>query len=246
MIWKRLFVVQTSQPIRKRDYGIYLIVFLVMAVFVRGGLGSKPIAIIDAFAAGNTRQGNLILNGVFSMSHSILKAENVNHHFYDESDALKILDHDSSWTQSNYPFQKVSTRTPNHYNLVFVLIESLSTKYVDSFSGNGYGVTGNLDRLARQGLAFTNFYANGQRSVEGIQATLTSIPPLVGMPTIATGLVADYSKLGSIARENGYSTIFLQSSKRRSLRIDSVAGSTDAISTESRPSSSDVRESEYS
>ncbi|MBU2645050.1 LTA synthase family protein [bacterium] len=226
IFWKRGSTLTKDHSIGMIDYGIYVTVFLMLAIFTRGGLGSKPIAIIDAFASGNTQQGNLILNGVFSMSHSLLKAENINHHFFEEIDALKIAGFDIKQAGSPYPLQQRSTLTPTHHNLVFILVESLSIKYMDSYGGNGYGVTGNLDRLAREGIRFVNFYANGQRSVEGIQATLTGIPPIVGMPTIATGLVANYSKLGTLAEENGYATIFLQSSKKRSLRIDSIAGST--------------------
>lgn len=224
-IWKRISAIPTETTIHKIDYGIYIGIFLVLAVFVRGGLGSKPIAIIDAFASGSTRQGNLILNGVFSMSHSLLKAENINHRFFDDSEALAILGHDTEIVNTENPFRKTAIATSTRYNLVFVLVESLSYKYIDSFAHNQYDVTENLDRMAKEGIRFTNFYANGQRSVEGIQATMTGIPPLVGMATIATGLIADHSKLGQMAENNGYSTIFLQSSKRRSLRIDSVAGS---------------------
>lgn len=226
IVWNRVLGAPEDRSIRKIDYGVYVSVFLILAVFTRGGFGSKPIAIIDAFASGNTPQGNLILNGVFSMSHSLLKAENINHHFFEKKDLFKLAVGDIKKKNLQYPLQKRSMTAPTRYNLVFILVESLSIKYMGSYEGNQYGVTDNLDRIAEEGSRYTNFYANGQRSVEGIQATLTGIPPIVGMPTISTGLVANYSKLGKLAKENGYSTIFLQSSKKRSLRIDSIAGST--------------------
>ena len=97
---------------------------------------------------------------------------------------------------------------------------------MDAFSGTGFGVTSNLDRLAQQGVMFTNFYASGQRSVEGLQSTLTGIGSTIGLPTIGIGLLANYSKLGVLAQDNGYTTIFLQSLKRRSFRTDAIAGST--------------------
>ena len=79
--------------------------------------------------------------------------------------------------------------------------------------------------MANQGLKFTQFYANGQRSVEGIQATLTGIPSIIGLPTIGVGILATYSKLGELAQQNGYTTIFVESLKRRSFRLDAIAGS---------------------
>jgi phosphoglycerol transferase MdoB-like AlkP superfamily enzyme len=202
----------------------YLLFVVVLVVGGRGGLGYKPITIIDAFSSGSNAYSNLVLNGVFSVSHSMLRSQDVNHHHFKQSEALKILELDNQ--NSKLPFQKTNKGdNTRHYNLVFVLIESLSFKYVDAFAHNGLGVTKNLDDLTARGLKFMNFYAAGQRSVEGIQATLTGIPSIIGLPTIGIGLLANYSKLGLIARNNGYSTIFVQSSKRRSLRVDAIAGS---------------------
>jgi len=203
-----------------------LLIFLLLVAAGRGGFGDKPVTIIDAFNSGNTNYGNLVLNGIFSISHSALKGENINHRFFKERQALKILQLDKKPSGAGYPFQKeIRQSPPNRLNLVIVLIESLSFKYVDSFAGMNFGVTPNLDHLAENGLKFVNFYASGQRSVEGIQATLTGIPSIIGLPTIGIGLIAKYSKLGALATDNGYDTIFISSLKRRSFRIDSIAGS---------------------
>ncbi len=226
LVWKRI----TNIPLKPIRFGLvpflhYFVMFLLLVIAARGGLGYKPVTIIDAFASGNTEYSNLVLNGVFSMSHSSLRGKNVNHHFFDELEALEHLNHTPE--NKTYPFQKKASGSQHkQYNLVFVLIESLSFKYVDSFGKAGYGVTPNLDRLAKLGLQFENFFAVGQRSVEGIQATLTGIPSIIGLPTIGIGLPANYSKLGQIAKDNGYSTIFVQSLKRRSFRVDAIAGST--------------------
>jgi phosphoglycerol transferase MdoB-like AlkP superfamily enzyme len=206
--------------------GQLILIFLLLVTAGRGGFGDKPVTIIDAFNSGNTNYGNLVLNGVFSISHSALKGENINHHFFPDEQALQILQLDRKLTHPDFPFQKEIPRPPKkRLNLVIVLIESLSVKYVDSFAGLNYGVTPNLDQLAENGLRFINFYASGQRSVEGIQATLTGIPSIIGLPTIGIGITANYSKLGNLAADNGYDTIFVSSLKRRSFRIDAIAGS---------------------
>ncbi len=225
-VWRIVSRIQLDRSrIQIRQVAYYFVFFLALVAAGRGGFGYKPIAIIDAFASGNTAYSNLVLNGVFSISQSSLKAEDVNHHFFPHKKALAIIGK-KQIAASDYPFQKsAKKKTAGPYNLVFILVESLSVKYVDSFSGNNYGVTPNLDRLATQGLKFTHFFANGQRSVEGIQATLTGIPSIIGLPTIGVGILAKYSKLGEIAEKNGYTTIFASSLKRRSFRIDAIAGS---------------------
>ncbi|MCG8698326.1 MAG: LTA synthase family protein, partial [Bacteroidales bacterium] len=224
-LWYRI----AKRPFRAAKLGIksilvYLAFIILLVIAGRGGIGYKPVTIIDAFSSGSMAFSNLVLNGVFSVSHSMLRSQDINHHHFDQEEALKILGIEKDF--NDFPFQKTNQGTTQpRYNLVFFLIESLSFKYVDAFAHNDLGVTPNLDRLAKEGLSFTNFYAAGQRSLEGIQATLTGIPSIVGMPTIGIGLVANYSKLGQIAADNGYATFFAQSPLRRSLRMDSIAGS---------------------
>lgn len=199
--------------------------FIALLIAGRGGFGMKPIAVIDAFSSGKTMYGNLVLNGVFSASHSLLKAKDVKHRFYPNDEALKEVATIAQVSDSDYPVQKeLEQRQQPAYNLVFVLIESLSYKYVDFFANKRLGITPNLDKLAEEGLAFTNFYASGQRSVEGIQVTLTGVPTIIGMPTIGTGMLANTSRLGEMAQKNGYSTLFVQSLKRQSFRGESIAG----------------------
>ncbi len=226
-LWKKISTAPLNQKRFKiRQLPAYIIFFLILVIAGRGGLGYKPLAIIDAFASGNSSYGNLVLNGVFSISQSSLKAEDVNHQFFPQTEALTVIKERIGISNSDFPFQKVSKKSSTEqYNLVFILVESLSFKYVDSFSGKGLGVTPNLDRMAGQGLKFTRFFANGQRSVEGIQATLTGIPSIIGLPTIGVGILAKYSKLGDLAERNGYTTIFMNSLKRRSFRLDAIAGS---------------------
>lgn len=225
IVWYKLATIPIKpSKLQLRTLAVYLVFFLGLIIAGRGGLGYKPITIIDAFASGNSAYSNLVMNGIFSVSHSSLIANDVKHHFFTESEALEILKHTP--IQARYPFQLHHTGNPSKkLNLVFVLIESLSYKYVDSFANNNLGITKNLDLLAKQGIIATNFYAAGQRSVEGLQATLTGIPSIIGLPTIGIGLLANYSKLGTIADQNGYSTIFVQSLKRRSFRTDAIAGS---------------------
>ena len=50
------------------------------------------------------------------------------------------------------------------------MLESFSKEYIGYFTGNK-GYTPFLDSLLGQGLAFTNFYANGKSSNQGIIAT---------------------------------------------------------------------------
>jgi phosphoglycerol transferase MdoB-like AlkP superfamily enzyme len=66
-----------------------------------------------------------------------------------------------------------------HLNVVLVVVESLSAKYLGAY-GNTKGLTPNLDHLAQQSLVFDQLYATGTRTVRGLEAITLSIPPTPG------------------------------------------------------------------
>jgi len=218
-VWKK--ALYAAEPVPGPSWKKLLVTALLLFIGIRGTFADKSLNIIDAFSGGDTAYGNLTLNGAFTAYHSSRASRNVNHRFYSEADARKIL----GLPDGQYPMAKSHEgKTKTGYNVVFVLMESWGYRYPDSFGANGYGVTPNFDALAARGIKFTNFYATGQRSIVGIQATLAGIPPVAGMPTIGNGLeVATISKLAEMAGRNGYRTLFLQSSRRRSFRMDSIA-----------------------
>ena len=94
-------------------------------------------------------------------------------------------------------------------------------KYIDGLSGGSYGITPELDRLIAESRVFTNFFANGQRSVDGVQSILTGVPPLPGIPDM-TALTANYPRLGNMARANNIRTVFVSSTNRESFSLDLI------------------------
>lgn len=209
-------------PVTPNRYGwlVLLLVFLLGAVIIRGSFERKPINLIHAYTSGSSKVANLTLNGVFTAWHSGNQGDKWAN-FFSDKEALAIL----GLPDQSYPLRKSYPATGNSRpNVVFVLLESWTPQYIDAFAGKGYGVTPNFDALARDGIMFTNFYAAGQRSIEGIQATLTGVPPLKGLPTLGFGLeVANLTPIGKIAHSHGYNTFFLQTSRRNSFYVDKIA-----------------------
>lgn len=200
--------------------GQALLVLLLVLVAGRGSLGNKPLNAIDAFSAGSYDLAQLELNGAFSMAKALgVGPPKIGRHGFDR--ALEQL----GYAPGEQPFARVAAGGPTH-NVIVFLLESWSAKYVDAFSnGHPYGVTPNMDQMARDGIVFTNFYSSGQRSFEGVQATLTGLPALPGMPTLTQGLNLQVARVGRLAASHGMRTIFTQSAPRRSLRLDSVSRS---------------------
>lgn len=207
---------------------VFIVIFLVLVIGLRGGTQRKTIHVINAFATGNPTQGNLILNGAYSALRSFDNKPSVSHHFY-SPEVLKQQERELGLFQQSeqYPFQKKLShpdQKEKKLNIVIVLLESWSYKYVDALAGNNYGITPNFDKLVKNGLAFKRFYSSGQRSIEGLQAVLTGVPNLIDLPRLGWGLEnSKFSRLGAMLQKHGYHTLFAQSSRRTSFHIDSIS-----------------------
>jgi len=93
-------------------------------------------------------------------------------------------------------------------NVILMTIESLSADYLSAF-GNSDHLTPNLDRLAKEGLLFTRYYATGNRTVRGLEAVTLGIPPTPGNSVVRRPDNANLFSLGSVLRAKGYDVRFL-------------------------------------
>ncbi len=95
-----------------------------------------------------------------------------------------------------------------HLNVVLVSVESLSAEFLGTF-GNRMGLTPNLDRLAREGLVFTQLYATGTRTVRGLEALALSVPPTPGQSIVKRPDNAGLFSLATVFNERGYESKFV-------------------------------------
>ncbi len=203
----------------------FIIFFVFVVIAGRGGIGMKPLAIVHAYSSGSSSFGNLVLNGVFSASHSSLSAP-VERLSISNLQISKTLNLSGDFWQKPFPLAQINIpKSGKSNNLVVLFVESLTPRYVDSFGGNDYKITPNLDKLSKAGWKFNRFYSHGQRSIEGTQSVLTGMPSVLGLPTIAN-ISANYSKIATMAEQHGTSTIFVNSTLRESFLAQAIAGST--------------------
>jgi phosphoglycerol transferase MdoB-like AlkP superfamily enzyme len=219
LLWRRILRGPVEERLRP---GRFALVVVLLVAGIRGSLGAKPLNAIDAFAAGSATEAQLSLNGAFTGVRSMMRRGHVRARFFPDDEARRIV----GVSDARYPVERTVQPRGARHNVVFVLMESWSAYYVDAFGGHGFGATPRFDALAAGGAKFTRFYAAGQRSYEGLQATLTGLPSLPGMPTLTSGLATRVSRLGAMAHDAGFRTLFLQASNRRSLRLDAIAAAT--------------------
>ncbi len=98
------------------------------------------------------------------------------------------------------------------HNVVFISVESLSAAFMSHFKVNfkmrSY-LTPNLDRLADEGILFTNLYATGTRTVRGLEALTLSVPPTPGQSIVWRPKNTNLFTAGSVFRKRGYDTSYL-------------------------------------
>ena len=85
-------------------------------------------------------------------------------------------------------------------------------------------VRSHFDELSKDGLLLTEFFANGQRSMEGMAAILGSIPVWKGMILGQGGLLMQtrMEPLASALRKSGYETLFCHGAPAGSMGFDSL------------------------
>jgi len=211
------------------------VIFIAMLVLGRGGFTGKPISVGEAFFSDSLAQGYLALNGAFAMSRALIESPPPLKSFMPAIQAATLAQKHLTGAHSVFPdkdyplFQQVYTPAPKSKpNVVVFMMESWGALHIDAMRKQmnlpELGVTPNFDALAKKGRLYTKFYANGQRSIQGAEAILASLPTFPSMPFLGEGLEQNrQSFMGEIAKNQGYDTLFLQSSDHGSLRFDAIA-----------------------
>lgn len=219
------------EVVSKKSWIAFLGIALLLFIGIRNSFSHKSFGVSDAYAVSKTSSGNLALNGFFCVYRTASSKTNP-HNLADLNESIKItqtlLHRDNApFIDAAIPLARAFTQNskqPN-YNVVIVLLESWGAEHIDGFTRyKELNVTPYFKKMSDEGLKFTNFYANGYRSIYGITSIYTGITLPAGFQYLGSGLeLSKLSYLGQIAKENGYHTIAMQSSNRRSYRVDAVS-----------------------
>jgi phosphoglycerol transferase MdoB-like AlkP superfamily enzyme len=183
--------------------------FLLLAAFfvlgARGGTQLKPIKPIHAGLWSNPTHSSLVLNTPFCLLHSF-NEEKLPEFSYFEEAQLNDLYTPIHSAQDSLAFQKE--------NVVLIILESFSKEFIGYYN-DGLGHTPFLDSLMRTGLAYTQAYANGIKSIEALPAITAGIPTLMDNPFITSSAAANkFESLASLLNKEGYHSSFFHGGSR--------------------------------
>lgn len=121
---------------------------------------------------------------------------------------------------TNFEFQEkiaVTGNIPKSPNIIILMVESLSSYQSKLFSGIK-DWTPNLDKIAKDNMYFSNFYANGYLTEDGEVSILTGLLPLTAPSIYANdggvsfrGFYNISETLPNVLKERGYTSEFITS-----------------------------------
>jgi phosphoglycerol transferase MdoB-like AlkP superfamily enzyme len=99
--------------------------------------------------------------------------------------------------------------TRKNFHVVVVVMESFTARLGGAWDGE-LSLTPSCDRWAAKGLLLENCFATGERTVQGLEAVLSSYPPLPGISVVRRpqARAGSFATLASTLKGRGYETAF--------------------------------------
>ncbi len=198
---------------------------LILVLGIRSSLGHRPANISDALYSSNRIANEIAKNNLYSVGDAAYRA-----HQDGGRQAKKYgeIPMEEAYARAfrlfgvapdaQRPFSReVPSRFPSAQpkNLVIIVEESMGAQFV-SFTGGEKGLTPSIDALAERGIAFTNLYSNGTRSIRGLSALSAGFLPVVGEGVIKrTKSQSGFFSLASLLKPHGYFCNFIYGGEGR-------------------------------
>ena len=186
---------------------LHLIAIPLIIIGIRGGLDESATNIGQVYFSQNQFLNHSAVNPVFNFLDSIdsLDSSNISYSFMSDEECEKTISELFN-TESIDTDTLLNTTTPN---IIVILMESCGGQFTE-LSGRS-DITPHLNRLANEGIYFTNCYANSWRTDRGTLCTYSGYP---SFPTISVMKLPVKSRsLPCLARSlrdaKGYSTHYL-------------------------------------
>ena len=190
-----------------KEFPVFLLIFGTLIIPIRGGFQLIPINQSNVYFSENMFANHASLNYTWNFFNTIThKTDGENPYVtFPTLIANTIIENSRKPLLADPKTDILTTPKPN---IVLILWESLSAKVVGSLGGE-LDVTPNLDCLSKEGMLFTNFYANGDRTDKGIPAILSGYFPqpverIMRMPNKTRSLTMLPKKMHELGYETSY------------------------------------------
>lgn len=211
-------------PLWRRLLLLPFVAFLLFAG-MRSTLGHRPANISDALYSTNRMANEVAKNSLYSIGYAYYSYSKEAGHLLSSYGRMPAAEAYARVSRSlniplgdGLPFHRTeATRfpAPRPRNLVIFIQESLGSQFV-AFSGGEAGITPRMEALAEEGLAFTNLYCAGTRSIRGLAALTSGFLANPGEGVVKRNKSqSGFFTVASLLKPLGYRSSFLYGGEAR-------------------------------
>lgn len=209
-LWKRLILFPVAAAL--------------LFIGIRSSFGHRPANISDALYSTNRMANEIAKNSLYSIGYAYKS-------YTKEGDIMKPygkIELTEAYRRvgeklklpygEELPFNRMEiTHFPAQKpkNLVIFIQESMGAQFV-GFSGGDTSITPNMEKLSHEGIAFTNLFSNGTRSIRGLSAMTSGWLPLAGEEVVKRNKSqSDFFTVASLLKPLGYKSSFIYGGEGR-------------------------------
>lgn len=177
-MWKKMKLPYYSLSVS----GVMLLMTGLLFIPIRGGFTVSTMNTGKVYFSSNQRLNHAAINPAFSLMESLSKQKDFGsqYRFMEAAQAdelmKKMVDPAVLDSVAVIPDTlHTSLFKTERPNVLFVILESFSSKLMTSLGGEP-DIAVHMDSLAKEGVLFTNFYANSFRTDRGLVAILSGYP----------------------------------------------------------------------
>jgi phosphoglycerol transferase MdoB-like AlkP superfamily enzyme len=185
---------------------LYLLIAGSLIIPIRGGIGIVPINAGAVYFSNNMFLNHCAINVVWNSGTALFAVE-IDYEKYEYFEKAEL---DTYFAKAHESYDStINIIDGRPKKIVYVVLESFTANATGLGDSTFTLLTPNALKWKDQGILFSNFYANGDRSEKGIVSIFSSVPP---MPSYSIMKDPKKSmKLPSVIRslkDNGYKTAF--------------------------------------
>ena len=192
---------------RWRMLGINVLMAGAMFIGIRGGVTESTNNIGTVYFSDRQILNHAAVNPIFSFLYSLTHAEDFRkeYTFFEEEERARIFNglypHDEQITDT-----LLTTTRPN---IITIILEGMSAELVEELGGKK-GVTPNINRLSKEGVFFTNCYANSFRTDRGLICALSGYPSFPKTSVMKSTVKSQkLPSIASVLTNAGYNSTFI-------------------------------------
>lgn len=189
VLLRKKLLLRMKLPYRRlRVSGALLLLTGLLFIPIRGGFTVSTMNVGKVYFSSDQRLNHAAINPAFSLMESLAKQKDFSkqYRFMEAAEAdelfrgmldpavsgIRVAGTDSLRLPADSLPALFTTRRPD---VLFVILESFSSKLMTSLGGEP-DIAVRLDSLSKEGVLFTNFYANSFRTDRGLVAILSGYP----------------------------------------------------------------------